>query len=173
MQDGGSIPPASTYRKGNMTEYKKCSKCSEEKPSTAEFFYRCKHVKSGLRADCKECSSTYGKLWRQNNPEHVIAWNQRLRGEEGYKERKRVYDRNRSRETKKQLIDHFGGKCTFCGYDKCLAAFDFHHINPEEKSFEVGRNILSKKFETLLKEAKKCVLLCANCHRELHDEKRS
>ena len=147
---------------------KKCSKCKIEKPSTAEFFHRSKGVKSGLRAYCKECSLIYHKQWKQNHPEHVTAWNQRLLGDEAYKERKRVYDRNRSRENKKRLTDHFGGKCTICGYAKCLAALEFHHINPEEKSFGLGRNVNSKKFEALLKEAKKCVLLCANCHKELH-----
>jgi len=157
IQDGGSIPPASTYRKGNVTEYKKCSKCSEEKPSTAEFFYKHPNGKNGLRESCKECASI-----------HMIAHRAELLT------KRRRSSRARAMKKKKRLVKYLGGKCTFCGYDKCLAAFDFHHINAEEKSFGVGQGISEcKKFEALLKEAKKCVLLCANCHRELHDEKRS
>ena len=142
MQDGGSIPPASTYRKGNMTEYKKCIKCTKckiEKPSTDEFFYRSREKKNGWKSHCKEC---YNAI---NRPARKKARNNR----------------------KQRLVDHLGGKCTICGYDKCLAAFDFHHTNPKDKKFELSAH-LTKQFDELLEEAKKCTLLCSNCHRELH-----
>ena len=69
---------------------------------------------------------------------------------------------------KKRLVEHLGGKCVQCEYDKCPAALDFHHINPEEKEFRLSGSKMRRKFETLVKEAEKCMLLCANCHRELH-----
>ena len=74
------------------------------------------------------------------------------------------------RQDKKQrLVDRFGGGCELCKYNKCLAALEFHHKDPSQKKFSVsGGNLRSKKFEALEKEAKKCVLLCANCHREVH-----
>lgn len=73
-------------------------------------------------------------------------------------------------EKKLQLIELFGGKCEMCGYDKNIAAFDFHHKNPYEKSFEVKIKLLqTKKDEEILEEAMKCMLLCSNCHRELHN----
>lgn len=64
-----------------------------------------------------------------------------------------------------------GGKCEKCGYNKCLDALQFHHRDPAQKDFMVsdfiwGRgNITEKK---ALEEIKKCTLLCANCHAELH-----
>ena len=75
-----------------------------------------------------------------------------------------------TRQDKKQrLVDRFGGGCIPCGYSKCLAALEFHHKDPNQKKFRLsGSNLLKYKFEVLEKEAKKCVLLCANCHREAH-----
>ena len=62
-----------------------------------------------------------------------------------------------------------GGRCEICGYDKNLAALDFHHINPEEKEFQVDMRAFSNhSLDKLEKELSKCKLLCANCHREIH-----
>lgn len=60
-----------------------------------------------------------------------------------------------------------GNKCQICGYDKCISALDFHHINPEEKSVEFNKNA-NRSWATTREEIKKCILLCANCHREVH-----
>ncbi|GAB4513758.1 MAG: hypothetical protein OHK0046_14890 [Anaerolineae bacterium] len=60
-----------------------------------------------------------------------------------------------------------GGKCSHCGYDKNLAALTFHHT--EDKTYPVDlRNLANRNIDSLLKEFEKCVLLCANCHFELH-----
>ena len=68
---------------------------------------------------------------------------------------------------KEKLVEYKGGKCEICGYDKCITALEFHHLNPEEKKFGIGNNdILS--FERNKQEADKCILVCANCHREIH-----
>lgn len=73
-------------------------------------------------------------------------------------------------QKKLDLIELFGGKCEKCGYDKNISAFDFHHINPDEKSFEIKVEMLKYKSDDLiLEEALKCMLLCSNCHRELHN----
>lgn len=66
------------------------------------------------------------------------------------------------------MVAYKGGCCSACGYKKSLAAMDFHHLNPAEKDFEIGG--LSSNWEKIAKELDKCVLLCANCHRELHEE---
>lgn len=60
--------------------------------------------------------------------------------------------------------------CAVCGYDKCNAALDFHHVNPEDKKFQLTIDKMSKK--DLADEFNKCILLCANCHREIHEEVR-
>ena len=71
------------------------------------------------------------------------------------------------RAIKKMLIEYKGGKCQHCGYDKCMRALEFHHLNPEEKNFHLSKN-LSKSIASLKSEADKCVLLCSNCHAEEH-----
>ena len=62
-----------------------------------------------------------------------------------------------------------GGKCAVCGYDKCQRALSFHHVNPKEKDFDLSSRGLTRSWERIKKEIDKCVLLCANCHMELHD----
>lgn len=64
-----------------------------------------------------------------------------------------------------------GGACEICGYCKNIAALEFHHLNPEEKEFNVDmRKFSNMNLEKLEAELEKCILVCANCHRELHNE---
>lgn len=65
-------------------------------------------------------------------------------------------------------IKYKGGKCTICGYNRCNNALDFHHIDPEEKSFGIGRCGCSKSWQSIKVELDKCILVCSNCHREIH-----
>jgi hypothetical protein len=73
----------------------------------------------------------------------------------------------RQQNIKKQSVEYKGGKCYICGYNKCYAAMDFHHLNPNEKDYNLSKH-KNCKFEILKTELDKCVLLCSNCHRELH-----
>lgn len=66
-----------------------------------------------------------------------------------------------------QAVAYKGGKCEICGYDKCSAGFDFHHVDPMEKDFTISDRMSS--FSAIKKELDKCVLLCCRCHREVHD----
>lgn len=67
---------------------------------------------------------------------------------------------------KLELIEYKGGKCQICGYNKCSGALEFHHLDPMQKDFQISA--CSKSFETLKQEVDKCILVCANCHREIH-----
>lgn len=73
------------------------------------------------------------------------------------------------RKSKQKAITYKGGKCSRCGYDKCAAALEFHHLNPAEKKISIAVMCSNGlKFDSLKIELDKCILLCANCHRELH-----
>lgn len=72
------------------------------------------------------------------------------------------------RAMKLQAIKELGGKCQRCGYDKCSDALVFHHTNPEEKEFGLAQDGTLHTWKEYLEEAKKCELLCANCHAEEH-----
>lgn len=73
-------------------------------------------------------------------------------------------------ELKENAVEYLGGKCCKCGYDKCIGALDFHHKDPSEKDFGVGASGYTRSWEKVKQELDKCILVCANCHRELHWE---
>ena len=54
--------------------------------------------------------------------------------------------------------------CCMCGYNAHPAALQFDHINPLEKSFNIGDNVDNKGLNALLEEVDKCRVICANCH---------
>ena len=71
------------------------------------------------------------------------------------------------RRVKRALIEEAGGRCRLCGYDRCPAALQFHHLDPREKSFELSRKGVTRSLAEARAEARKCALLCANCHAEV------
>lgn len=76
----------------------------------------------------------------------------------------------KSRAFKHYLVQYKGGQCELCGYNKCEGALDFHHKNPQEKDIEISKwNFnYNQDISIFLHEVDKCMLLCANCHREQH-----
>lgn len=75
------------------------------------------------------------------------------------------------RATKERIVASMGGKCQICGYNKCQEALEIHHINPNEKEFQIGRIIANPiSWDRIVIELRKCIMLCANCHREVHNE---
>ena len=76
---------------------------------------------------------------------------------------------NSRRKRKRKLVEEFGGKCQICGYNKCDAALQFHHRDPNQKSFGISAGGVTRTWEVLLEEAKKCDLLCSNCHAEVEN----
>lgn len=77
----------------------------------------------------------------------------------------------RYRTNKLKAVVYKGGKCTTCGYNKCIDCLDFHHIDPLQKDFSIS-NHKGMSFDTIKSELDKCVLLCRNCHGELHYNKK-
>lgn len=67
-----------------------------------------------------------------------------------------------------KLVEYKGGCCEICGYNKSIAPLQFHHKNPNEKDFTIGGK--SYSFERLKTEVDKCILVCANCHLEIHED---
>ena len=85
----------------------------------------------------------------------------------------------KSCELNKRLVDHWCRikeilqidkiRCELCGYSTNLAAIEFHHLDEDSKEYTISRmkNFSKDKLE---KELEKCAILCANCHREYHNE---
>ncbi|MCX6764494.1 MAG: hypothetical protein NTU58_02180 [Candidatus Nealsonbacteria bacterium] len=74
----------------------------------------------------------------------------------------------RRRKIRQMSIEYKGGKCIVCGYNQCIQALEFHHLNNSEKDFSISDKGYTRSWEKVKKEIDKCILLCANCHRELH-----
>ena len=74
----------------------------------------------------------------------------------------------RRRKLKVRAVEYLGGKCCNCGYSKCIDALEFHHKDPTKKDFGISKKGVPRKWEALVLELNKCILLCANCHREEH-----
>lgn len=72
----------------------------------------------------------------------------------------------RKQKLKRMLVSEAGGCCAVCGYDRCIVSLSFHHVDPKAKSFPMTMAI-GKSIATFRAEARKCVLVCANCHGEI------
>ncbi len=73
----------------------------------------------------------------------------------------------RRRKIKSLAIESKGGKCQICGYSRYQGALDLHHINPLKKTFSLGDKGYTRSWDMIRAELDKCILVCANCHREL------
>lgn len=133
-----------------MAEYKVtriCKKCGRELPIDK---FELDHTKSGdiRRGICRECRAEDRKKLRKRKPEIYIA--QAIR--------------RQNRQT--EWLYSLKTPCIICGESEPVC-IDFHHINPTEKEFTIGR-CRSRSKEWLSKEISKCVCLCSNCHRKVH-----
>lgn len=76
----------------------------------------------------------------------------------------------RLRILKSKMVEYKGGSCSRCGYNKYQGALEFHHLDPSQKDFNPSK-LKKNKFDDKIKlELDKCILVCANCHREIHYE---
>lgn len=69
---------------------------------------------------------------------------------------------------KKLAVEYKGGSCEHCGYNKMQEVLEFHHKDPTQKDFGISAKGHTRSFESIKVELDKCVMLCANCHREEH-----
>jgi hypothetical protein len=144
----------------NLQRRKYCLTCSPFKShNTANLTKRA--ARRSSRRTCVDCSksldisSFYNRSGRDD--EHYMTckacWN---------------YKRHlRQKANKQKAVDHLGGSCVICGYDSHLGSLHFHHVDPSEKEYDFssGRSL---SFEKVKAELEKCILVCGNCHSEIH-----
>jgi Zn ribbon nucleic-acid-binding protein len=78
---------------------------------------------------------------------------------------------DRQRDFKIKCVEYKGGSCIICGYNKYIGSLDFHHIDPSKKDFNLSKvrnTSFSKNEIKIKKELDKCILVCRNCHGEIH-----
>lgn len=76
--------------------------------------------------------------------------------------------RKRRKKLREMAIKYKGGACYICGYKSCSEALDFHHIDESQKDFGISSKGYTRSWESVQQELDKCILVCANCHREIH-----
>jgi hypothetical protein len=76
--------------------------------------------------------------------------------------------KSRRQALKRMSLEYKGSKCEICGYDKCLQALEFHHLDPNEKDFGIAEKGHTRSWKSVKKELDKCILVCSNCHMEIH-----
>ena len=135
----------------------------------------------------REKRALRNKLWREKNKESIREKRRQKYLEskeknkqiaknyyENNKEKQKEYHLDRAHKSKVEAIKLKGGKCSMCGVSyngENASIFDFHHVNSEEKEFNPKRLINNGLTERALKELDKCILVCSNCHRLLHNSK--
>jgi 5-methylcytosine-specific restriction endonuclease McrA len=107
----------------------------------------------------KECK-THGICW------HVLETNG---GRYRCKKCRVVAVQKRRDVLKIKAVEYKGGKCERCGYSKYVGALDFHHVDPSQKDFAIASKGYTRSWEKVINELDKCIMLCSNCHREVHN----
>ena len=74
----------------------------------------------------------------------------------------------RRKKVRQKAVDYKGGRCEACGYNHCIDALEFHHNDLSKKNFGISEKGYTRSWKQVTKELDNCILICANCHRELH-----
>lgn len=143
--------------------FKKCSKCKQNLP--LNYFWKNKSSQDGFQGYCKECMKIKTRTYIINNPEKMKEYNKRhwLK----YRDKKIKNDQIRA-NNRQIFLDSLKTPCVKCG-EKRPWVIQFHHKNPSLKNFALGEGKKYHKSKNdIIEESKKCVCLCANCHKEFH-----
>jgi len=133
-------------------ERKICPHCGRNLPYSNFTFKDKTHTK--LSSWCRDCQKEKAKEIRASNIEK-------------YRSKDRE-NKSSAYKKKRGIINSYKEcGCVICG-EKEPVCLDFHHINPDDKNFDIGKQFHIKATETIIKEIHKCVVLCANCHRKVH-----
>ena len=132
-----------------------CTQCKEE-------FYRRPSDMRTLNFCSHKCRGKYykGKFRGGDNP----LWKG---GRRASKKRELIKQKETRRKIKQLGVEFLGGKCSACGYNKCIASLDFHHPDPTAKDEDFEKKC-ETNWEIMKEKITGCILLCSNCHREHH-----
>ena len=76
----------------------------------------------------------------------------------------------RRKKIRLMVVEYKGGKCERCNYNRCIEALEFHHQDPAQKDFSISEKGYTRSWIRVKAELDKCIMVCANCHREVHAE---
>lgn len=139
----------------SIMETKQCSKCHETRQiTTFDYRYDRNSIHRVRRGVCRHCRHKVLKNRVKLNEQITLFYETKPK------------DLNTSKHRKKlKAIKFLGGECKLCG-ETDIVTFDFHHINPKQKRYEINR-MWTQSWGSIKREIAKCALLCANCHRKV------
>ena len=108
----------------------------------------------------------YNDRYEKKHPEKALENSRKYKAKYAERLKKSASKRQkiRSRKNKLKAIAYLGGHCTDCKNEFPPYVYEFHHLDPTIKEFTITR-IMGRKWENIVPELNKCVLLCANCHK--------
>jgi predicted Zn-ribbon and HTH transcriptional regulator len=156
---------------------KKCNKCQEELPLDCFGIISTRKNKQGdplTKSRCKKClavdqmfySDDKGESYKEYRQEYEQVWRYH------HSEHLEEYENNRNITRREQWKSFMKNKkCNKCGFND-PRALQWHHLDPQNKSFNIGASIYSRKhsWQDIMTEISKCECLCANCHWITHSE---
>ena len=146
---------------------RKCIKCGVELIVNENWL---ESSKKWSKYECRTCRNKQSTIYNNAHKEHIK------------KHWAKYYVDNHDRIKKMQRERHNGlmeilnklkiNGCAICGYNKNPCALDFHHVNPKDKKMIIDAGTIDNSNKRIADELNKCILLCANCHRVIHDKSR-
>lgn len=137
----------------NTSNRRRCFSCVPFKSGTRSSSYRI--TAKGTPVECAKCGRDY--VFDHSKGHSLTHCNSCMAN-------------GRREKVKLRAIAYLGGMCRNCGYSRCTRALCFHHVDPSKKDFSLSSHSADRSWEVLRAELDKCVLLCANCHMEIHEE---
>jgi DNA-binding CsgD family transcriptional regulator len=145
-----------------QNKYQKFSFTEEEISKMQIFYDKCKSIRK-VANEFKLSKYTVSKYIKTNKKNDKLSL-------EALRKNKSQSVVDWRKRAKIKLVEYKGGCCEVCGYEKSIGALSFHHKDPEQKDFNISAK--SYAFERLKKEVDKCILVCANCHIEIHEHEK-
>ena len=148
---------------------RKCKKCDNTIPNRYYVNGLVKNTQN--RKYCFECSPWNSGNTRDLTKEPSYINGKRITTNKTQEQKISLcqYIKNRRIEFRQNALKYKGSICVLCGYNKCNRAFDFHHVDPNTKKFNISSVAYTYTWEEVILELDKCILLCANCHREVEE----
>lgn len=155
-----------------------CKKCNTSFPNRVKINGRTRNI--SRRKYCLDCSPFGAHNTRQIENESIKQYDenricQRCKQNFTYNRKENntktfcssCYLLLKRTERKKRAVEYLGGKCEICGYNRCMSALDFHHKSPDKKEFAIS-TMYYISWNRIEQELDKCMLVCKNCHAEIH-----
>lgn len=148
---------------------KTCQKCNSQFATCVRIDGKKRNLRN--RGQCLDCQPFMSSRYCLKTEEERKA-SQRAKGRRWYAREKTRLGRDpilvRREQRKSYIVNLIGGGCQHCGYSKCSRNLTFHHLR--DKEFGIASREFQFAMVKVISEIKKCVLVCHNCHGEIHDD---